>query len=94
MITPAEMGIKLNLLETEFWKVFEAKDVALVLNWVIHSLEFAEKLVEISHSGKRDIEYTEYEENELRAAYIALKASRMHLTTALTERFRKEDKKS
>ena len=91
MITPAEMGMKLHPLETEFWKVIESKDTALILNWIIHSIDFAENLIEISYSSRSDIEYTKYERDELRAAFVAVRGSKMHLTTALMERVRKEE---
>lgn len=90
MITPAEMDNKLHPLETEFWKVIDSKDPALILNWVIHSIDFAENLIEISCSSRSDIEYTKYERDELRAAFVAVRGSKMHLTTALVERVRKE----
>ena len=90
MITPAEMDSQLHPLENEFWKVIESKDAALILNWVIHSLDFAENLTEISCSSRSDIEYTGYEKDELRAACIAVRTSKMHLTAALMERVRKE----
>ena len=90
MITPAEMDNKLHPLETEFWKVIDSKDTALILNWVIHSLDFAENLIEISCSSRSDIDFTKYEKDELRAAFIALRESKLHLTTALMERVRKE----
>ena len=90
MITPSEMGMKRRPLEAEVGKVIESKDTALILNWIIHSIDFAENLIEISYSSRSDIEYTKYERDELRAAFVAARKSKMHLTTALTERIRKE----
>lgn len=90
MITPTEMDSQLHPLENEFWKVIESKDAALILNWVIHSLDFAENLIEISCSGRSGIDFTKYEKDELRAAFIALREFKLHLTTALMERVRKE----
>ena len=90
MITPAEMDNKLHPLETEFWKVIDSKDPALILNWVIHSLDFAENLVEISLSGRNDIDYTGYEMDDLREALIAVKSAKKRLTSSLAVRREKQ----
>lgn len=90
MITPAELDSQLHPLENEFWKVIESKEAALILNWVIHSLDFAENLVEISLSGRNDIDYTGYEMDDLREALIAVKSAKKRLTSSLAVRREKQ----
>ena len=90
MITPAEMDNKLHPLETEFWKVIDSKDPALIPPRAIHPPPLAATLPAPSCSGRSGIDFTKYEKDELRAAFLALRESKLHLTTALMERVRKE----
>ena len=90
MITPREMGQKLDQLQTEFWKIIENGDAEKVLNCVLHAVDFSNDLVSIAVSSRNDVSFTDEELKALRSAFVGLTSAHCGLKDKLTDRVRKE----
>lgn len=90
MITPREMGQKLDQLQAEFWKIIESGDAEKVMNCVLHAVDFSNDLVSIAVSSRNDVSFTDEELKALRSAFVGLISAHCSLRDKLTDRVRKE----
>lgn len=91
MITPAEMGQKLDQIETEFWKTVECGDATKALNCVIHAVDFANCLVSIAESSCNEVGFTGEEIKALHSVFVSLTSAHCSLKDKLIERVRNEE---
>ena len=90
MITPAEMGQKLDQLQTEFQKIVESGDTANILRCVINAVDFTGNLAYNAEEKQSELDFTEEELKEIDFLFAATAKVCGVLGKALLERVRKE----